>query len=678
MKLKSFRILNYRSINDSGEITVGGLTSLVGRNESGKSNLLLALQTLNPAGGPQDLSPIKNFPRQRRLSECKDDTPVVKTTWELDAKEQDELANMFPRAAGITQVQISRQYKAPTRQVGFVGLKQLAFSATDVAAKFRKIQPVAEAEIEKRDPAVQPAAKEALTQLDTQLATKGTPVQWAAAATPAIAAFRKALATASASLPKQEEELLSELDELAAQITKDGPAYEAARNWAAGKLPIFVYVDDYPELTGHQNIAEYIARRNASPSQLTDSDRNFEKMCKVADLNPDQLHQLHAANDHETRNQLANRASAIVTSELRRLWKDRPLKVRFSPDANHLDTFVSDPNTIYDVEVNLDERSRGLKWFFSFYITFAADTKGGSSSNAILLLDEPGLYLHALSQGDLLRHFAADFSNQIIYSTHSPFMVPTENLDAIRTVNIGQEAGTVVTNDPTGDSRTLFPIQAALGYSLSQSLFVGSNNLVVEGVTDYWMLSSASSYLESIGKSGLPKDLTMTPAGGAQKIPYMVSLLTSERLQVLALFDEEKQSRATRDELVKAKVMKDSNIVFVSEGFDPAAPEADTEDLLEPAVYDALVAESYAKELTGKTLNLNAHIPRIVKRYEEAFEDLGIEFHKTRPARLLLNKMATDAATMIPAPSVERFERLFSRIAKIHEGNLRRNAEPFS
>jgi len=603
---------------------------------------------------------------------------VVKTTWEFDTKEQAELVRMFPRAAGVSHVEISRQYKSGTRQVVFVGLKQIAFSASEVAAKFHRIQPVAEAEIEKRDPAVQPPAKEALGQLDAQLATKGTPVQWATVVTPAIAAFRKALATASASLPKQEEELLSDLDGLASQIAQDGPAFSAASNWAAGKLPIFVYVDDYPELTGHQNIAEYITRKNANPSQLTDADRNFEKMCKVADLNPEQLHQLHAANDHETRNQLANRASAIVTSELRRLWKDRPLKVRFSPDANHLDTFVSDPNTIYDVEVNLDERSRGLKWFFSFYITFAADTKNGSSSNAILLLDEPGLYLHALSQGDLLRHFSTDFSNQIIYSTHSPFMVPTENLDAIRTVNIGQDTGTVVTNDPTGDSRTLFPIQAALGYSLSQSLFVGLNNLIVEGVTDYWMLSSASSYLESIGKTGLPKELTITPAGGAQKIPYMVSLLAAERLQVLALFDEEKQSRATRDELVKAKVIKDSNIVFVSEGFDPVAAEADTEDLFEASVYDALVMESYAKELIGKTLKMNAHIPRIVKRYEEAFADLGMQFHKTRPARLLINKMATDAAIMIPAPSVERFERLFAKIAKLYEANLKRNAEPFT
>jgi len=112
VQLIAFKISNYRSINDSGEIAVGKITSLVGRNESGKSNLLLALQTLNPAGGAKELSPIKNFPRHRRLAECKDDTPVVSTTWDLDQGEQAELAAMFPRAAGLTQVKIGRRYKA--------------------------------------------------------------------------------------------------------------------------------------------------------------------------------------------------------------------------------------------------------------------------------------------------------------------------------------------------------------------------------------------------------------------------------------------------------------------------------------------------------------------------------------------------------------------------------------
>ena len=679
VQLKTFQVTNYRSVNDSGPINVSKITSLVGRNESGKTNLLLALQTLNPAGGVQDLSPIKNFPRHRRLAECTDDTPVVSTVWELDQKEQAELAAMFPRAAGVSHVEIGRYYKATSRWVQFIDLKPISFSIEEVDVRIRKVGPLVELEADKLEATPQAQTKAAMETLATALAAASEVTQWATGAAPALANFRKALAAVAISLPNREEGLIAELEELAAQILRDGPAWEAARKWAAERLPIFVYLDDYPQLTGHQNIAEYLARKAANPSQLTDSDRNFEKMCKVADLSPEQLHKLLAANDHETRNQLTNRSSAIVTSELRRLWKDRQLKVRFSPDGNHLDTFISDPNSIYDVEVNLNERSRGLKWFFSFYIAFSADTKGGSAANAILLLDEPGLFLHALSQGDLLRHLSLDFSNQIIYTTHSPFMVPTENLDAIRTVNIDQDAGTTVSNSPTGDSRTLFPIQAALGFTISQSLFVGPNNLIVEGVTDFWILSCVSDYLTDLAKPALPKELTLTPAGGAPKIPYMVALLTSERLRVLVLFDDEKHARSTKTELVKEKLIREDNVVFVTEGFlSTAKPsEADIEDLIDASVYEALVQESYRTELTGKTIALNPNIPRIVKRYEKAFEDLGLEFHKTRPARLLLNKMASAPLTIMTPTTLEKFARLFARISELHAKNIARAAEPF-
>jgi len=679
VKLVSFRVQNYRSINDSGEVSVSAITSLVGRNEAGKSNLLLALQTLNPPDGPVDLSPIKDFPRHRRLSECKDDTSVLSTTWEFTSAEQAHLKSLFPRANGLSRVEISRRYKAPLRYVSFVGLQPLAFLPLDISSKFRKIKPVAEAKIEKLEAAAQAAPSAALLGLASAIAKTQDPTAWATTASPAFAAFRKVLAAASISLPEQEDGVLSELEELAERISKDGPANKAARDWASSLVPTFVYVDEYPELAGHQNIAEYLTRK-ANPAQLKVADKNFEKICKVADLDPQLLHTLFTANDHETRNQIANRASAIVTSELRRLWKDRQLKVRFSLDANHLDTFISDPNSAYDVEVNLDERSRGLKWFFSFYISFAADTKGGAAQNAILLLDEPGLYLHALSQADLLRHLSTDYKNQILYTTHSPFMVPTSNLDSVRTVSIAQDLGTTVSNDPAGDSRTLFPIQAALGYSMSQSLFVGPNNLVVEGVTDFWMLSSVSSYLQSLGKRGLPEDMTMTPAGGAQKVPYMVALLTSEQLRVIVLFDEEKQSRATRDELVRAKLIKEINVVSVIDAFaDNDKPsEADIEDLLDPVIYDALVQESYAKELAGKTIELNMQIPRIVKRYEQAFEAAGMEFHKTRPARLFLKKMADEAAHVLPPASLDRIDRLFTKIRDLHTKNVARSAEAFS
>lgn len=80
MKLETFRVCNYRSINDSGDIDVSRITALLGRNESGKSNLLRALHSLNPIEGACALKPIKDFPRHRRLEECTEDMPVLSTT----------------------------------------------------------------------------------------------------------------------------------------------------------------------------------------------------------------------------------------------------------------------------------------------------------------------------------------------------------------------------------------------------------------------------------------------------------------------------------------------------------------------------------------------------------------------------------------------------------------------
>lgn len=678
MKLTAFRVTNFRSADDSGLIDVAKVTTLVGRNESGKTNLLLALHSLNPPGGPQDLSAIKDFPRHRRMSECTPGTHVVDTVWQLDTEEQTGLAALFPRAKGASKVSIGRSYKAATRWVGFSPLPPVPFDHADVLAKFRKLKAALITAGEKLEPGPKSQLEKAIATAEPMISKEADPDDWAASARPAIAVLRQTISTTGAALALAEPEcsFAGEIEGLADAIVTDEGAHLAARKWAISRLPIFVYVDEYPELEGHQNIDEYLHRK--ATNQRTTADLNFEKLCKVADLDPQQLKDLLSANDHETRNQLANRAGAVVTGEVRRLWKDRALKVRFNPDAAHLDTLISDPNALYDVEVNLDERSRGFKWFFSFYVSFAADTKGGSAENAILLLDEPGLYLHASSQADLLKHLATDFKNQVIYTTHSPFLVPTDNLDSIRTVNIGQDEGTTATNDPTGDPRTLFPIQAALGYHIAQTLFIGPANLVIEGVTDYWILSTISEYLRNTGQQALPRQLTLTPAGGAQKITYMVALLTSERLNVVVLLDDETRARLSKDELVKQKLIRDENVLFVTDAFDTAKPsEADLEDLLDPAVYDTLVAESYRDELRGKSLSLNPRIPRIAKRYEDAFKANSLEFNKARPARLLVHKMASDPASIVTPPAKERFQRLFAKVSAQLQRHGARGASPF-
>jgi predicted ATP-dependent endonuclease of OLD family len=660
MQLKSFRVRNFRSINDSGPIEVSRITSVLGRNESGKSNLLRALYSLNPAEGFKALNPVKDFPRGRRLEDCKDNTPVVDSTWLLDQNEHAELTEIFPRAGTVSSVTISRRYDK-TRLIVFQGLSEEAFDESDVKAKIRRIVPAVKAAADKLSGPAKTTLENAADTFENAVALSPDALQWAQKAVPALATLRKALAAADSELSDRQEQILVELEETASSIAGDDAASAKARTWVVGNMPEFIYVDEYPELRGHQNIAEYQQRKNQN--QLNPSDVNFEKLCKVAGLDPVKLQELLSQDQQETRNQLANRAGSVVTSEVRRLWKDRALKIRFNLDANHLDTLISDPNATYDIEVNLDERSRGFQWFFSFYVTFSADTKGGNAEDAILLLDEPGLYLHAKSQSDLLGHFEKDFKNQIIYTTHSPFMVPTHNLDSIRTVSINENSGTTVTNSPSGDSRTLFPLQAALGYSLAQSLFVGPNNLVVEGVTDYWILSAVSTHFSDLKLTALHPDLTITPAGGAQKVSYMVALLSSEELNVIVLLDQESESQKTKSELVKAKLISENNVVFISEAFGSDKPaEADVEDLLDSDVYEKLVRESYASELATKTLTLNPRIPRIAKRIEQGLLDLGITFHKTRPARLFLKKMANSPDEVLPEVSAKQFETIFQVI----------------
>lgn len=675
MHLVSFRVTNFRSINDSGEIDASRITALLGRNESGKSNLLRALQSLNPADGFKALNPIKDFPRHRRLEECRDATPVVTTRWCLDEDDQSELTGILPRANAVKHVQIGRYYKE-SRWVRFDDLGDHKFDELAVKRQIEKIVSAVKAAADGIEEARRAPLNQAANAFDRALAIVADRIQWAGNASSGVEALNKALAVADTELTDKQAQLVADIKELASSIQGDKAAQTEARSWAIQKLPVFIYLDEYPELRGHQNITEFLARQ--SQGTPNDADRSFQKLCKVAGLNPQQLHDLLSQNEQETRNQLANRASAVVTAKIRQLWKDRALKIRFNLDAHHLDTFVSDPNALYDVEVNLDERSRGFQWFFAFYITFSADTNGGQAEDAILLLDEPGLYLHAKSQSDLLSHLDKDFSNQIIYTTHSPFMVPTHALDSVRTVNIAEDKGTTVSNDPSGDARTLFPLQAALGYNLAQSLFIGPNNLVVEGVTDFWMLSAISAYLAENRRTGLHPDLTVTPAGGAQKVSYMVALLSSEELNVLVLLDQEKKTKGTKDDLVREKLIAEQNVVFVSEAFGTNAPkEADIEDLLEPSLYETLVREAYATELKGKKLTLNTNIPRIVKRVEQALETLEITFHKTRPTRLLLRKMGAEPASIVTDDTANRFEVLFKTINERFQRHIERGNKPF-
>lgn len=673
MKLLSFRVTNFRSIADSGEVRIDKITPLVGRNESGKSNLLLALASLNPANGRKDLIPIKDFPRDRRLEECTDATKVVESEWELSEDDIAELDEVLGSNHGITKVNVERYYKS-NLWIN-LGLELPKIDQSLVKSSIKKIEPIINVAIENLPIDQKSSIQQLLNSFKTTALTFGDK-KWIENVQTSSKTLRESFVRINSTLPENADGLLTSIEDMVDDISNFEKTSQEARNKIAELIPKFVYVAEFPDLSGHQNLAEYIQRRTEAKT-LTEQETNFEKLAKIAGFNPKQLHDL--GNDHETRNQLVNRAGALVTKEIKRLWKDRDLKVRFNLDGSHLETLISDPNNTYDVEVNLDERSRGFRWFFSFYITFTADTSGGKADGAIILLDEPGLFLHATSQGDLLKHLRDDFENQIIFTTHSPFMVPSDAIESVRTVSISQDKGTYVTNEPAGDTRTLFPLQSALGYHASQTLFIGQSNLVVEGVTDFWILSAVNNLLSESSKKSLPSELIITPAAGAQRVVYMCALLASQNLDVLILLDDEKAGRDAKHELLTNKLIRENNVTLVSEAFPKGTvKEADIEDLIDPQVYETLAKEAFKEDLEGKVLSLNTKIPRIVKRFEEAFANIGLDFNKTRVARLFMSRIGTKPDEILTKESRQRFESLFGILSKRLENHKNSERKPFN
>jgi len=144
-----------------------------------------------------------------------------------------------------------------------------------------------------------------------------------------------------------------------------------------------------------------------------------------------------------------------------------------------------------------------------------------------------------------------------------------------------------------------------------QILFLsGPNNLIVEGVTDWWILEAVSKHLISAGQTGLAAGLSVCPVDGAPKVPNMVSTLTAQHLNVIGLFDEENQARSIRDEMVTSKLIRETSIIFISDALGAKKPaEVDIEDLIDSTVYEAPCARELRQELKGKTLKLNAKIP---------------------------------------------------------------------
>ncbi|MDC7242395.1 MAG: AAA family ATPase [Sphaerochaetaceae bacterium] len=419
--------------------------------------------------------------------------------------------------------------------------------------------------------------------------------------------------------------------------------------------PKFWYYDEYYELPSRININNL--SRDTHDSELNENTMKTAKA--LFDLAGIEYDDILSADSFESFLADLEATSNSITDDIFEYWttNNEDLEIKFEIET------ISNSQKILDIRVRnnkhrvtlpLRNRSKGFNWFFSFIVWFSKIQS--DSNNYILLLDEPGLNLHASAQNDLLR-FIDDLSEkyQIVYTTHSPFMISSNKIDRVRTVFDSKEGTKISETIQEKDPDTLFPLQAALGYDIAQNLFISKFNLLVEGPADLLYLSTISSILESTGRESLREDITIVPVGGLDKVTSFISLLRGSKLDIVCLLDSFNNSKGKQklDNMVKQKIIKDKNIIFFDEF--TTYSKSDIEDLFEKSEYLILFNETYSEfDIKEEQIDDNPilnQINRIIKKDR---------FNHYLPAKTFISRKDLDS--LISEKTLVRFENVIKKV----------------
>ncbi|MBP4139163.1 AAA family ATPase [Flavobacterium geliluteum] len=637
IKLTQVTIDKYKSIQKKQVVDIdSAITTIVGMNEAGKTSFLTALAKTNyfTVDSDFEFDITQDYPRNELIDfqHGDEDSDIISCKYEISPELLKEIEDEFGKGVfTVKEFSYTIHYKAK------------ANTFTGISANLKKFL---EVEVEKYE--LSPETKELIkktTSLDE--ASKIVGVE------------------ADADLPVFKVAIKKIIDG-AYPTWENALAGYIGQQWIKTKMPKFWYFDDYYPLRGKININTLI---NEPPT--SEKDKTSKALFELARIKPEDI--LNATEEeYEKYIALLEASSNKITSEIFKYWStNKNLDIEFK--IQNTTNKQGQPEKILDIRVKsqrhkitlpLDRRSKGFNWFFSFIIWFSK-IQADKNSDYILLLDEPGLNLHASAQADLLRFFD-DLSKkyQIIYTTHSPFMVETEHLDRVRTC-FETEDGTIISDSiQEKDPNTLFPLQAALGYDIAQNLFVSKNNLLVEGPADLIYLTVLSSVLETEKRTFLNENITIVPVGGLDKVTTFISLLRGSKLNVACLLDTftDQKGKQKVEDLVMHKIIKDKNIRFFNEFTDNGKSVADIEDLFDKEEYLKLFNLAFDKEYSEiKLADLDNSLDTILKQINKVINKP--RFNHYRPANKL-NQLGVDKNYFKPT-TLDKFEKMFVEINKL-------------
>jgi ABC-type cobalamin/Fe3+-siderophores transport system ATPase subunit len=226
------------------------------------------------------------------------------------------------------------------------------------------------------------------------------------------------------------------------------------------------------------------------------------------------------------------------------------------------------------------QRSRGVRWFLSFFLELKATAMDKSKRHKVLLIDEPAVSLHARAQEDVLKVFD-DIKDQvqIIYTTHSPHLIDVNKLYRIlavqRAIEDDMKSETLVYSArslKSATADTLSPIYSTMGARLNQQEIIKTfNNVVVKDLATYYFLKAM------VKLTGFEKECYFLPASGAESVPMMVNILMGWGIDYVILSFGNSQERQVYENLMKEQY--DNKIDLAKKQMLFMEDYPDTEDL---------------------------------------------------------------------------------------------------